>query len=72
MRRQVDPVDRRLVHLELTEAGGLMMVELFPKFNGEEAFAVSPLNAKKVQELTKSLKAIVAHLEANMPDSFDD
>ena len=72
MRRQVDPVDRRLVHLELTEAGGLMMVELFPKFNGEEAFAVSPLNAKKVQELTKSLKAIVSHLEANMPDSFED
>ena len=72
MRREIDPTDRRLVHLELTDQGDRMMLDLFPRFNGEESFAVSPLSSKGVQELTKSLKAIVTHLEANMPETMGE
>jgi len=64
MRRVGDEVDRRLVHLELTDSGKDLMEVLFPKFNQQEAHVVSTLSKKRLAELTEGLRSIVTLLES--------
>lgn len=71
IRREGDEVDRRLVHLLLTDAGKELMEVLFPKFNEQEAYVVSTLGKKRLNELTEGLRGIVKHLEAT-EESDDD
>lgn len=63
--RERDAVDRRLVHLSLTNAGRSLMEDLFPRFNAEEARIVSTLSKTRLAELTLGLKEIVTQLESS-------
>jgi DNA-binding MarR family transcriptional regulator len=51
--------DRRLVSLELTEAGTTLMAELFPEFNAAESQLVAGISDDELTVLTSSLRHIV-------------
>jgi DNA-binding MarR family transcriptional regulator len=55
--------DGRRVLLRLTGKGHALMEELFPAFNGEEAFVVGRLSRPQTESLTGSLRTIIEHLE---------
>jgi DNA-binding MarR family transcriptional regulator len=61
--RRVSDTDRRLVNLELTPAGVVLMKELYPIFNAAEAEAVAGLSPRSLAQLTNSLRSIVTGLE---------
>jgi DNA-binding MarR family transcriptional regulator len=61
--RRVSDTDRRLVNLELTPAGAVLMKELYPIFNAAEAEAVAGLSPRSLAQLTNSLRSIVTGLE---------
>ena len=63
MTRQVSGTDRRLVNLELTPAGAVLMNELYPIFNAAEAEVMAGLSPKSLTQLTNSLRSIVTDLE---------
>jgi MarR family transcriptional regulator, organic hydroperoxide resistance regulator len=61
--RRVSDIDRRLVNLELTPAGVVLMKKLYPVFNAAEAEVVAGLSQKSLAQLTNSLRSIVTELE---------
>jgi DNA-binding MarR family transcriptional regulator len=61
--RTTDTQDRRLVRLQLTEAGVALMEKLYPQFNAVESEIVSGLSARNVADLTRNLRAIVTAIE---------
>ena len=61
--RTVPSDDRRLSVLSLTDRSQRLMAELFPRFNAEEAYALTGLSARRAQDLARSLRHIVRHLE---------
>ena len=63
--REVPDVDRRRVRLTLTPSGLALMDELFPRFNAEEARAVSRLTPDEVETLTVLLRKVVRTYEAD-------
>jgi DNA-binding MarR family transcriptional regulator len=56
--------DRRLVSLELTEAGRELLDELYPKFNQVESAIVSGFAPDELADLTDSLRRFVTQVEA--------
>lgn len=62
-RREVDPRDRRLVLLHLTEKGKEVIEELYPKFNQGEKDFVSVLNSDEQKFLTQLLRRINKGME---------
>lgn len=64
-RRSQHPDDGRLALLRLTPEGLALMERLFPTFNDEEAFVVSPLDDAESLNLADTLRRIVTHLEEN-------
>lgn len=71
VRRVPSTVDRRLVSLELTTEGRLLMETLFPEFNNAEAQLVNDLSPDQVQVLTIALRQIVSTVEAPAADTSD-
>ncbi|GAA4536010.1 MarR family winged helix-turn-helix transcriptional regulator [Amycolatopsis samaneae] len=63
--RTVPPDDRRLSVLSLTGRGRELMTELFPRFNAEEQFTLTGLTDRRTQELTRTLRHMVKHIEEN-------
>ncbi|MDP4103771.1 MAG: MarR family transcriptional regulator [Bacillota bacterium] len=61
--REVDPRDRRLVLLHLTEKGKEVIEELYPKFNQGEKEFVSVLNTDEQKFLTQLLRRISKRME---------
>ncbi|MFE0019428.1 MarR family winged helix-turn-helix transcriptional regulator [Amycolatopsis sp. NPDC059021] len=61
--RTVPPDDRRLSVLSLTARGRELMTELFPRFNAEEKFALTGLSDRRIQDLTRTLRHMVKHIE---------
>jgi DNA-binding MarR family transcriptional regulator len=59
--------DRRLVELHLTDAGKLLMKELYPRFNAVEAQVVRSLTSKRKHEMVTSLREIVTAIESTEP-----
>ncbi len=64
LRRRPYPADGRRVLLSLTPKARQLMAGLFPDFNRHEAEAVSPLEPAELATLTRALRKIVRHLEA--------
>jgi len=62
--RRVSDTDRRLVNLDLTPAGLILIKELYPAFNAAEAEVVAGLSERSLAQLTSSLRSIVTELEA--------
>ena len=62
--RRTHPDDARRVLVALTPKGRKLMVALFPKFNAEEAHVVASLTANEATSLARSLRKVVAQLEA--------
>lgn len=58
LQRSIDPNDRRLVLLSLTDDGKNVMEELFPDFNRKESEIVSGLDERELACLTKMLRKI--------------
>ena len=58
VQRSVDPNDRRLVLLSLTEEGKNVMDELFPDFNRKESEIVAGLNEDDLAYLARMLRRI--------------
>lgn len=61
--RSTSEVDRRLVNLNLTQAGKDLMKELYPVFNAAEADVMAGLSDRSRQTLTSNLRSIVTDLE---------
>lgn len=61
--REVDPRDRRLVLLHLTENGKEVIEELYPKFNQGEKEFVSALNPDEQKFLTQLLRRMFKQME---------
>jgi DNA-binding MarR family transcriptional regulator len=61
--RSIDTQDRRLVHLQLTEAGVELMEALYPQFNAAESEILSGMSARNVNDLTRNLRSIVTAIE---------
>ena len=59
LRREVDAVDRRLVHLALTDAGLALMEELYPRFNAAEAEVVTRIAPDQLASVTAGLRTMV-------------
>lgn len=64
MRRRVDDADRRLLHLELTDAGRRVMERLTPLFNAAEAQTIAGLDARTIQTMRSGLRGMVQAVEA--------
>lgn len=69
--RRSHPNDARRVLLSLTPAGRRLMKSLFPRFNAEEARAMSPLSPRETQALASSLRKVVMGLEAQIPGASE-
>jgi DNA-binding MarR family transcriptional regulator len=67
--RETDTADRRLVHLQLTEAGVALMETLYPQFNAIESEIVAHLPTRSISDLTRNLRSIVTSIEegVNIP-----
>jgi DNA-binding MarR family transcriptional regulator len=61
--RRVSGADRRLVILELSDAGAELMTTLYPVFNAAEAEVVASLSDQNLAVLTDSLRQIVTDLD---------
>jgi DNA-binding MarR family transcriptional regulator len=69
--RTGDEADRRRVHLRLTPAGVALMEQLYPAFNAGEAGVVVGLSARRLREMTQSLRTIVTTIEEGTPARRD-
>lgn len=65
VRRRPHPGDGRRVLLSLTPKARQLMEELFPQFNAQESGVLSTLTASERDVLTRALRKIVLHLEAD-------
>ncbi|MGL5810560.1 MAG: MarR family winged helix-turn-helix transcriptional regulator [Nocardioides sp.] len=63
IRRVDSAIDRRLVELELTEEGEVLMEQLFPEFNAAEARLVADIPADQMTSFTGCLRQIVTTAE---------
>ena len=72
MRRRVDEVDRRLLHLELTEAGVRLMERITPQFNAGEAQVIAGLKPRTAQTMRAGLRGMVSAVEAIEAEAPDD
>ena len=61
--RTVHPEDARRVLLSLTDEGERLMEELFPEFNGVEAWMTTELSDAEKVELARGLRALVQRAE---------
>jgi len=61
--RTVHPDDARRVLLSLTADGERLMAEVFPEFNGVEAWVTTDLADRSKLELARSLRTIVKRVE---------
>ena len=61
--RRVSGTDRRLVILELSDAGTKLMTTLYPVFNAAEAEVVASLSGQNLTVMTDSLRQIVTDLD---------
>ena len=66
--RRVSGTDRRLVILELSDAGTDLMTTLYPVFNAAEAEVVASLSDRNLTVLTDSLRQIVTDLDGEIVD----
>lgn len=66
--RTVDPRDRRLVLLHLTDKGKEVIEELYPKFNQGEKEFVSVLNSDEQKFLTQLLRRLCKRTEMKEED----
>ena len=64
--RRVSGTDRRLVILELSDAGTELMTTLYPVFNAAEAEVVASLSEQNLTVLTDSLRQIVTDLDGEI------
>ena len=64
--RRVSGTDRRLVILELSDAGTELMTTLYPVFNAAEAEVVASLSDQNLTILTDSLRQIVTDLDGEI------
>ena len=64
--RRVSGTDRRLVILELSDAGTKLMTTLYPVFNAAEAEVVASLSEQNLAVLTDSLRQIVTDLDGEI------
>ena len=64
--RRVSGTDRRLVILELSQAGTELMTTLYPVFNAAEAEVVGSLSEQNLIVLTDSLRQIVTDLDSEI------
>ena len=55
--------DGRLVEVTLTDAGRVLMAELFPAFNAQEQHIAGPIDPAKRDELAEMLRLITAGVE---------
>ena len=64
--RRVSGTDRRLVILELSDAGTKLMTTLYPIFNAAEAEVVASLSGQNLTVMTDSLRQIVTDLDGEI------
>jgi len=64
--RRVSGTDRRLVILELSDAGTELMTTLYPVFNAAEAEVVASLSEQNLTVMTDSLRQIVTDLDSEI------
>ena len=64
--RRVSGTDRRLVILELSDAGIKLMTTLYPVFNAAEAEVVASLSEQNLTVMTDSLRQIVTDLDSEI------
>jgi DNA-binding MarR family transcriptional regulator len=64
--RRVSGTDRRLVILELSDAGTKLMTTLYPIFNAAEAEVVASLSDQNLAVMTDSLRQIVTDLDGEI------
>ena len=64
--RRVSGTDRRLVILELSDAGTKLMTTLYPVFNAAEAEVVASLSEQNLTVMTDSLRQIVTDLDSEI------
>ena len=64
--RRVSGTDRRLVILELSDAGTKLMTTLYPVFNAAEAEVVASLSGQNLTVMTDSLRQIVTDLDGEI------
>ncbi|MGO0063436.1 MarR family transcriptional regulator [Brevibacillus fluminis] len=62
-RREVDPNDRRLVRLRITEKGRQIIEELYPKFNQGESQVVKGLSMEEQKAVTKMLRKMIENID---------
>ncbi|MBV8931031.1 MAG: winged helix-turn-helix transcriptional regulator [Kutzneria sp.] len=63
LNRSTPAEDRRLSVLSLTPMGKALMTELFPRFNEEEVYSLRGLSARKIAELSRTLRHLLNHFE---------
>ena len=51
--------DRRLVNLQLSDAGQALMERIYPEFNKTESRIVGDLDARQLETMTQSLRTLV-------------
>ena len=64
--RRVSGTDRRLVILDLSDAGTKLMTTLYPVFNAAEAEVVASLSDQNLTVMTDSLRQIVTDLDGEI------
>lgn len=67
LRRSTDEDDRRIEHLELTEAGRVMLDELVALASEHQATLLARLGAERIAALESALAAIMAEFDDASP-----
>lgn len=62
-KREVDPKDRRLVLLRITEKGREVIEELYPQFNKNESRIVQGFSEEEQKMLTSMLRRLIKNIE---------
>ncbi|WP_232698567.1 MarR family winged helix-turn-helix transcriptional regulator [Brevibacillus daliensis] len=63
VQRRVNPRDRRLVELGITDQGRQVMEDLFPKFNQGEVDMIKGLTEEEQKKLLKLLRRVIKNIE---------
>ena len=71
LHRRTHPGDARRVLLSLTPEAQVLMEEVFPEFNKEEAFVVGGLELRQTRQMTEALRAVVGQVQ-NAPREDGD
>jgi MarR family transcriptional regulator, 2-MHQ and catechol-resistance regulon repressor len=61
--RRVNPRDRRLVELGITDEGRQVMEDLFPKFNQGEIEMIKGLSEEEQKSLLQMLRRVIKNME---------